>query len=174
MKLKIGDVVPGMAVTTIQGAAVSIPDPAARYVHLQFRRFAGCPVCNFHLLQLSRRHAEIRAAGIREVVFFHASGDEMLEYQARLPFDCVADPGKVHYRRFGVETSLFAPLHPAVLLNGARGVLAMGKFYRKAENGILGLPADFLINPQGVLRAVHYGTHADDQWGADELLRLAA
>ena len=40
-------------------------------------------------------------------------------------------------------------------------------------SGIFGLPADFLIESTGLLRAVHYGTHADDQWDAEELLRLA-
>lgn len=55
-----------------------------------------------------------------------------------------------------------------------RWVLASGRFYRKAENGITGLPADFLIDSGGSVVACKYGTHADDQWDADELLELAA
>jgi hypothetical protein len=78
-----------------------------------------------------------------------------------------------YYRQFGVETSFFAPLHPAVFWSGLRGVLTTGKFYKKAENGILGLPADFLIGPQGQVLASNYGVHAYDNWDADELLRLA-
>jgi peroxiredoxin len=174
MKLKPGDTVRAISVSTIHGKPVSIPDPAARYVHLQFRRFAGCPVCNFHLHSLSRRHADIEAAGIHEIAFFHSSSEEMLKYQGQLPFDCVADPGKMFYRQFGVETSLLAPLHPAVLWAGLRGVLATGKFYKKAENGILGLPADFLIGPSGEVLASHYGAHAYDNWDAEALLRMAA
>jgi peroxiredoxin len=173
MKLKPGDTVQAISATTIHGKQVSIPDSATRYVHLQFRRFAGCPVCNFHLHTLSKRHADIDAAGVHEIAFFHSSRDEMLKYQAELPFDCVADPSKKFYRQFGVETSLLAPLHPAVLWAGLRGVLAAGKFYKKAENGILGLPADFLIDPNGKILASHYGAHAYDNWDADELLRMA-
>ncbi len=173
MKLKAGDSLSPFSVTSLAGGAIAIPDPSVRLVHLQFRRFAGCPVCNFHLHTMARRHGEIAAAGIREVVFFHSSAEEMQAYQGRLPFDCVADPRKAHYRRLGVETSILAPLHPRVLWNGARGVLAMGRFYRRAENGIFGLPADFLIDPRGRVVAAHYGTHADDQWSVDELLRLA-
>lgn len=173
MKLKPGHAIPSMALNTIQGKPVTVPDTAARYVHLQFRRFAGCPVCNFHLHSLSRRSADIEAAGIREVVFFHSSVQEMLNHQAQLPFDCIADPGKKYYRQFGVETSLLAALHPAVFWAGLRGFLSTGKLYKKAENGVLGLPADFLIGPQGQVKALHYGTHAYDNWDADELLRLA-
>ncbi|RJF99195.1 peroxiredoxin-like family protein [Noviherbaspirillum saxi] len=173
MKLNSGDRVPNVSATTIHGKTVGIPDPASRYVHLQFRRFAGCPVCNFHLLGLRRRYSEIEAAGIHEIVVFHSSREEMLKYQAQLPFDCVADPTKKFYREFGVGTSRFAPLHPSVLWSGLRGILATGKFYNKAENGVFGLPADFLIAPDGTITASHYGKHADDNWGADELLRLA-
>lgn len=172
MKLRPGDTAPPLSATTIHGKTVEIPDPGARYVHLQFRRFAGCPVCNFHLRSLSLRSAEIEAKGIHEVVFFHSAREEMLRYQAELPFDCVADPTKAFYRRFGVETSLLAPLHPAVLWAGMRNVLATRRFYTRAENGILGLPADFLIEPTGRLVACRYGTHAYDNWDADELLRL--
>jgi hypothetical protein len=39
--------------------------------------------------------------------------------------------------------------------------------------GPLGLPADFLIAPDGSIKAAHYGRHADDQWTVDEMLALA-
>jgi peroxiredoxin len=172
MKLRVGDVVPAVSATTIHGKPVTIPDREVRWVHLQFRRFAGCPVCNFHLRSLSLRNPEIQAKGIHEIVFFHSAREEMLRYQAELPFDCVADPTKSFYRRFGVETSLLAPFHPAVLWAGMRNFLATRRLYTRAENGILGLPADFLIEPDGRVAACRYGTHAYDNWGADELLRL--
>jgi hypothetical protein len=112
----------GVAVTThelfdIHDKPVRIPDPE-RLVHLQFRRFAGCPICNLHMRSISRRHDEIVAAGVREVVVFHSSADAMREFQ--------------------------------------------------------GLPADFLIGPDGRVLAVKYGSHADDQWSVDELLDLAS
>jgi hypothetical protein len=36
--------------------------------------------------------------------------------------------------------------------------------------GLLGLPADFLIAPDGRIAALKYGQHAYDQWTVDELL----
>ena len=33
----------------------------------------------------------------------------------------------------------------------------------------LGKPADFLIGPDGTIRACKYGVHADDQWSVDEV-----
>jgi peroxiredoxin len=128
-------------------------------------------VCNFHLRSLGSQASEIAARGIHEIVFFHSSREELLKYQAELPFDCIADPQRSVYRQFGVGTSWRSHLHPAVLWVGVRYMLSTGRFYIKAENGSFGVPADFLIGSDGKIRACHYGVHAYDNWGANELLR---
>ncbi|NIH82487.1 peroxiredoxin-like family protein [Amycolatopsis viridis] len=159
----------------VTGERVPVPDPA-RLVHLQFRRFAGCPICNLHLRSIVQRHDEISAAGIREVVFFHSPADELREYD--LPFAVVADPGKRYYREFGVESGGRALLHPrtwGAILRGSALTL-VGRFRAPAarqEGGRLGLPADFLIDPSGRVLASKHGEHAYDQWSVDELLAHA-
>ncbi len=161
----------------VTGEQVRVPDPNA-LVHLQFRRFAGCPICNLHLQSVVARHDEITTAGIREVVFFHSPADELREHTAGLPFATIADPGKNYYRRFGVESSPRALLNPrtwgAMLRGGVR--TATGRFRRPTahqDGGHLGLPADFLVDTQGRVLAAKHGTHAYDQWSVDELLALA-
>jgi hypothetical protein len=42
------------------------------------------------------------------------------------------------------------------------------------HGGRSGLPADFLVAPDGTVVAHKYGSHAYDQWSVDELLKLAA
>ena len=172
-RLAAGDLAPPIDATSIRGDGVRIPNPSAGIVHLQFRRFAGCPICNLHLRELAAHADDIRARAIREVVVFHSSQAEMEPYQAALPFDCIADPGKALYRRYGVETSLLSVLHPAAMWAGLRGVLSSRRVSLTMENGVLGLPADFLIGPDGRIRAAHYGEHAYDNWDVDTLLDLA-
>jgi hypothetical protein len=163
---------------SVTGEQVLVPDPQ-RLVHLQFRRFAGCPICNLHLRSFVTRHDEIVRASIREVVFFHSSTTELAEHTADLPFATIADPDKVTYRRFGVEAGARALLDPrswpAIVRGGA--LTTLGRFRApslRPSGGRLGLPADFLIAPDGAVLAAHYGRHADDQWSVDELLRHAA
>lgn len=174
-KLAVGDSLPAREFMGIRGERVGIPDPG-RLVHLQFRRYAGCPVCHLHLRSVSARLDEIVAAGIREVVVFHSSVDALLEHQAALPFATIADPGRKLYAEFGVEVAPKAVLHPRTWAAAARGVLKQRR--PRAALGVgeshLGLPGDFLIAPDGRLLAVKYGTHADDQWSVDELLAHAA
>jgi peroxiredoxin len=168
------------ALTSIHGEALSIPLPD-RLVHLQFRRFAGCPLCNMHLQSFVRRHDEIAANGVREVVIFHSAVSELLHHEDHLPFTVVADPEKRLYREFGVEASWRALLDPRVWLpiistvfNSVREVVRHRRPIPpvKPAGGSLGLPADFLIAADGRVLAYKYGVHADDQWSVDEVLSL--
>ncbi|MGW4914637.1 peroxiredoxin-like family protein [Streptomyces sp. NPDC004270] len=177
-----GSAVPQRGLTTVSGDPVAVPDPD-RPVHLQFRRFAGCPVCNLHLRSVVRRHHEIAAAGVREVVVFHSSAEELRPHTADLPFAVVADPDKRLYREFGVEQSPRALLDPRAwgpivraVVSGAWHVVR-GREHLPSTSphgGRLGLPADFLIAPGGQVLAAKHGEHAYDQWSVDELLELAA
>jgi peroxiredoxin len=166
---------------TVSGGNVPVPHPD-HLIHLQFRRFAGCPVCNLHLRSIVMRLSDIEAAGIHEVVVFHSSADELRTYTADLPLDVVADPGRELYREFGVESSPRALLDPrgwpTIVRAVARELRAVRRREHPApptrpEGGSLGLPADFLIAPDGRVLAEKYGAHVDDQWSIDELLALA-
>ncbi|MEU2039084.1 peroxiredoxin-like family protein [Nocardia niwae] len=172
--------VPDRTLVTVSGAQIPVPDPD-RLTHLQFRRFAGCPVCNLHLRSIVTRHAEIAAAGIREVVVFHSSVAELRKYTAELPLDVIADPERKLYREFGVENSPRALLDPrgwpAILRGVAHDAYTALRRRQAApptapEGGSLGLPADFLIAPDGRMLAAKHGAHVYDQWSVDELLAL--
>ena len=180
-KMRPGEMIAARQLVTIHGEPVSLPGDN-QLVHLQFRRFAGCPVCNLHLHSVIQRHADIQAAGMREVVFFHSNADELLRHAADLPFAVIADPDKRLYAEFGVESSPRALLDWRVWLPIIRGVgrSLVGVIRKHAptpdanpHGGRLGLPADFLINNEGRVLACKYGEHAYDQWSVDELLRLA-
>ena len=163
---------------SVTGKSVPVPDPTAM-VHLQFRRFAGCPICNLHLQSFIARHAEIRAAGVQEVVFFHSPAAELAEHTADLPFATVADPDKIVYRAFGVENGVRALLDPRTWPAIVRGsALTLRGRSRppstRPTGGRLGLPADFLIAPDGTVLAAKYGAHADDQWSVADVLSHAA
>ena len=182
-RIAVGEVVTPRRLTSIHGRTFTIP-AEGRIVHLSFRRFAGCPVCNLHLHQVAARVEELVAADILEVVFFHSKAETMRDFQGDLPFDAIADPERRSYREFGVEritwaTAWRAASPPHVVKTairalswtrrrrGLRGSLGGG------EN-VLGLPAEFLIAADGTVLAAHYGRTVDDHWSVDEILERAA
>ena len=177
-----GDVLPSRELVAVSGERLPVPDEK-RWVHLQRRRFAGCPICHLHLRAFVRRQEEIAAAGVREVVVFHSPVSELAAHADGFPFPLVADPEKRLYRELGVESSLRALLDPRAFLPVLRAVTAgtlailTGSERPPAlfpSGGRLGLPGDFLIAPNGRVVACKYGEHADDQWSVDDVLRLAA
>lgn len=169
-RLKPGEIVPATTLESVTGGSIKLPDPS-RLIHLQFRRFVDCPICNTHIAQLRRRAHEIEAAGIREVIVFHSSAKSIRSYQKAAPFVLVGDPKKALYREFGVKASL-GFLSLKAVGAAVRGV-AHGHFGLRLAGGPAGLPADFLIAPSGQIKAAKYGTHAYDQWSVDELITLA-
>ncbi len=179
-QLSPGDTVARLDLTALSGQAIRVPDPR-RLVHLQFRRFAGCPICDLHLRDIARRHGELEAAGVLEVALFHSSAEALRPYAGELPFAVVPDPAKRLYARFGLEAAPRALTHPgawlpliqAVIYALANGLSGRPTPPHHAEGGRLGLPADLLIAPDGQILAASYGEHAADHWSVDELLALA-
>lgn len=168
---KAGDVVSARELVSYDDTRVAIP-PVTGWIHLQFRRFAGCPICSLHLARLNTRRAEIEAADIAEVVVFRSSNEALRSYHAEVPFPCVADPEGMLYEEFGVRSSPRSLLHPRALMTYVQGVSAAGSLLGSfSKDDHLGLPADFLVGPGGRLAAVHYGEHADDGWSVDDLLQ---
>lgn len=175
-RFAVGDVVPTRELATIHGEPVAIPDPH-RLVHLQFRRYSGCPVCSLHLRSFSLRHQELVEAGIREVVLFHSPVSTMLDFQGQLPFDVVADPGREVYDEFGVgNVSIGAALDPRSWRAAARALTAAESLRGPTGKGEehMGAPADFLIGPSGEILTVKYGKRVDDHWSVDEVLAQVA
>jgi hypothetical protein len=171
-------VLPARQLAAVSGERVTIPDPG-KFVHLQFARFAGCPICNLHTRSFVQRSGDISSAGIREIMVFHSTDKAIRKYEKDLPFTLIADPGKQLYRQFGVTSKLrglvhprMAPLWPGFLWNDLR--MLVGKQHVFApltpKGGLAGLPADFLIARDGTVIAAKYGKYAGDQWSVDELL----
>jgi peroxiredoxin len=181
-RAQVGDTFPTLELTATSGQPVTIPDPAGDFVHLQLRRFAGCPICNLHLRSIVTRHDEIRSHGIREVVVFHSTAAELAKHQADVPFPLIADPERELYRQLGVErgpSSLLSTRALRASIAGEATAFGSRRTKRgplgpiKPTGGRLGLPADFLIAPDGRIAALKYGQHAYDQWTVDELINHA-
>lgn len=152
---------------------VQVPDPI-RVVHLQFRRFAGCPICCLHLRSFAARHDEIVAAGVVEVAVFYSPAEDLRKVHTQLPFAVVPDPERRLYAEFGVGSSSRALLDPRAWVAIVRGIASGASSDPSAgqSDGSFGLPADFLVASSGRVLARKYGRYADDQWSVDELLAL--
>jgi peroxiredoxin len=174
-KHSVGAKVGAFTATDMMGAPVQIPATEAKFTHLQFRRFAGCPICNLHLRAVVQRKSEIANAGIREVIFFHSSAEALKPYESDLGLTVIPDPERKWYKAFGVEKSLGGLFHPKSIGAALKGLTGKGVVASlNLSEDHTGLPADILLDGTGIVRAVKYGENANDQWSVDQLLRLAS
>ena len=175
MRLTPGMQAPPFEATAITGATVSLRAFRGRTVLLKFYRFATCPVCNLHLHHFACDYAALEAAGIRAIVFFHSPHAKLVTTRRdEVPFPLVADPDKRMFRLYGVETGWRGMISPAVMRDYVRALCAgfpSGMF--TSDGGMLGNPADFLIDGDGRVVFARYGRHYADSLTAREVLERA-
>jgi len=170
---KVGDLFEARDLATLAGESIRVPVPN-RIVHLQFRRYAGCPICSLHLRSFVERHDEIVRAGVVEVVVFHSSAEDLRKVHTALPFAVIPDPERRLYAELGVGSSPRALLDPRAWAAIVRSIAARASADPGAgqRDGSFGLPADFLVESSGRIFACKHGRHADDQWSVEEMLAL--
>lgn len=176
-QLPSGATIPTRRLRAMSGNKVAVPATGI-WTHVQFLRFASCPICHLQLCSFADRYQEVADAGIAVVVLVCSPDNELRRYQPLLPFPVVADPDWVLYRDFGLDTGLGAIANPGTWWAAIRRAAAAlhrnhpdrARIRIHDRSTSLALPADFLINPEGTVVAAHYGHHAGDQWSVGHLL----
>jgi hypothetical protein len=172
-RIQVGDVLGMRELVTLRSERVQIPHPTD-LVHLQFAiRSRDAPSVTCTARSIARRHHELVAAGIREVAVFHSSVAGMQPRLRGAAFRRHRGPQetmlcRVRGRVKALRSADLAHAWGAAIL----GVIIGRSSKPKGEKG-LGLPADFLIAPDGRVLACKYGVHTTDQWSMDDLLSLA-
>ena len=116
--------------------------------------------------QFAAAHESFQAKDVAIVRVFHSP---MFALEAVFaddppPFPILADPERTAYRAYGVERSIRSLLHLSVLgrVKESRHEHLKPNWRDAIRDGFTGLPADFLVDAQGLLRRVHYGKDFTD------------
>ena len=132
---------------------------------LSFFRFAACPFCNLRIHQLVTRYAEF-GNNFTVIAIFDSSLDNLRRHATRhhAPFPILADPGNRYYREFGIEHSVGGVVRGAIgrLPSMLYAMFAKGYWPTSIGGRITTMPADFLVDEQRIIRAVHYGRDEGD------------
>lgn len=165
-KIVEGQAAPDFSVTDIDGKTHELGDYRGSYLLLTFYRFASCPLCNLRVSQVIKRKAEFEARGMSFLAVFHSPEEAIRRYVGRqgVPFPLIPDPRRELFRTYDVlEISWLKFLKAFVFRIGAVLKAYMkGFFVGSAEGGLAGMPADFLIGPDGNVISAYYGRDAGD------------
>lgn len=164
MRLQPGSPAPAFTTVDYQGNPVSLQALAGRKVLLSFYRYASCPFCNLRIHHLRQRSAEWQARGLDMVAVFQSPAASIRDYAVgeTVEFAIVPDPELQLYRRYGVESSWLAFAKSGLRAADLAKATAKGFLPGKVEGDMNRVPADFLIDEQGIVRVAFYGKDIGD------------
>ena len=174
-KLKVGDKVPDFETMDTNGDMVNLDNYKGEKVLLAFFRYAGCPVCNFRVHELIQNYDTIRSKGYRIIAVFESPNSTLQEYlsDTPVPFVMIGDPELTLYKKFRVEKSFWRTMGSAFQKQTNDAVKQGKKLFRKKykrDGTLTRLPAEFIIDENGVLKTVYYGTSIGDHLPLQEIL----
>lgn len=173
-RLRVGESVPELSGVDWRGDAVQLASFRGRRVWLAFFRYASCPLCNLRVRDMIARHEALSASGVQVVAVFQSPAESVARYVGRQepPFPLVCDPDEKLYARFGLEARLSAFVSPANLGRASQATAA-GFLPGTMEGTRTRIPADFLIDEEGVLADVYYGEIISDHIPFERVERFA-
>lgn len=177
MRRMVGDMAGNFRLPALDGSTFELSSLKGRPFMLSFFRFASCPFCNLRMHQLVKRRAELDSRfGI--VAVFDSSLDNLREHAERhhSPFPVLADSTGGAYALYGIEHSVAGMLKGMFLRMPTMLYAMFGKGYipRKIEGSMTTMPADFLVDANGVIRHANYGKDEGDHLPFADVKRFAS
>ena len=168
--LDINASAPLIEATDIFDREINLKDYRGKKVLVAFFRHAGCPFCNSRVHALEKKYKEWSDRGL-EMIFFFESTKEILQssrfHTSVSPIPLIADPNKVWYTKYGVENSVAKSIKGhltgffAAAFDAAKNKLPLHMM--AGDESINTIPAEFLVNEQGIARKVHYARGLRDR-----------
>ncbi|WP_163399942.1 peroxiredoxin-like family protein [Flavobacterium fluviatile] len=175
MKLTKGQKAPNFKTTDIWGNTVELLKNENQKTLLTFFRYAECALCNLRISELKARKNEFERKNIKLIAVFESPAESLKKMSKRHQFDfiIIADPGRKLYNLYNVNPS-WSKLIKTISIKGIKSVIEASKLgfspRAKIEGKMHQIPADFLINENGIMEIVHYGNSVVDHISLNEVL----
>ncbi len=174
--LKPEQKIPAFTLPSLDGSEFKLTDMSGKPYLLAFFRFASCPFCNIRLHKLIKRMHEL-PEGFTIVAVFESTLPELQRYaeKHKAPFPILADAGGVVHDQFGISTSWLGVLKGMIF---RLPTLLYAMFFKGYIPLTIGgrmhtMPADFLIDGNGVVREAYYGKDEGDHLDFEKIKEFA-
>lgn len=168
--LSNGTKAPEFTLTNVEGKEVKLSDFLGRKVLLSLFRDTSCPICNLRVHELMKHNDVFEDGNVQVISIFPSSVERIRKYTAKQEpsFELLANPDKDVYSTYEVMKS------PGRLI---KGVVRFGRMF-KAYSKFFSLrsittptiiPAEFIIDENGVIINAHYGSDFTDHMKMDEV-----
>ena len=165
MRRTPGEKVINIILPALDGGTFELDSLRGKRFMLSFLRFASCPFCNLRVHELVKRFKEF-GDGFTIVAIFDSPLENLREHAKKhqAPFPVLADEHNVFYEMYGIEHSIAGMLKgmltrmPSML----RAMFVKGYLPLVIKGSMTTMPADFLVDENGVIQTAYYGKDEGD------------
>ncbi|GIP26713.1 peroxiredoxin [Paenibacillus sp. J23TS9] len=180
-QLQHGDTAPFFQMTDQNNECITLEKYRGRKILLAFFRNSACALCNLRVHQFIQRYPEWQQQGMEVIALFESPEANLHRYvgQQNAPFSLIADPAAEIYKLYSVETSeakTKATLsQPGIHQKISDQVEAAGfKLTPEEGSNFNRIPAEFLIDEEGIVNVAYYGSLITDHLPFEIIERFAA
>ena len=175
MRLTADSKIKNIRLSAIDGSIFDSESIKGKPVLLSFFRFASCPFCNLRVNELVRRFDEF-SDNFTIIAIFDSPLDNLTRHTEghKAPFPILADEGNKYYKEYGIEHSFIGMLKgmffrmPTLFKGMFKGYVPL-----IIKGSMTTMPADFLIDREGIIQTAHYGKDEGDHLSFDEIKAFA-
>ena len=171
MRLTSGVKVKNIRLPAIDGSIFDTESVKGKPLMLSFLRFASCPFCNLRINELVRRFDEF-GNEFTIISVFDSPLDNLTRHAEghKAPFPILADENNKYYMEYGIEHSVLGMLK-GMFLRMPTLLKAMFKGYIPIiiKGSLTTMPADFLIDREGIIHLAYYGKDEGDHLPFDKV-----
>lgn len=176
-RMKVNDKAPTFTAIDVSGTKIDLEKYKGKKVFLAFFRYASCPVCNFRMHDILENYDQIKASGYEIIAVYESTNETLNEFlkDENVPFPIIGDSELVLYKKYRVEKSFWRTIGSVfdkkAANNKSKGKeLFKGKKLKKDGN-LTRIPADFLIDENGIITTAYYGTDIGDHLPLDQIIK---
>ena len=161
-KLMVGMPAPIFQTVDLFDQPINLADYRGRWLLLSFYRNAACAMCNLRVHKLIGKYAEYEQKGLDMLAVFESPCANLLQYVGKqdAPFPIIGDPEARLYDVYRIETSeekVKATMADASAGQRIEEAKAAGfELVEEVGSNFYRMPADFLIDPEGIIREAFY------------------
>jgi len=164
MKIAKGQQAPTFILTDISGKEFNLEKLKGKRYLLTFYRFASCPFCNLRLHNVNKEYNNYDK-NFEVVAVFDSKLKNLQRFTTRhqSPFPILADEDNRIHRMYQVEHSILG-VAKGILFRFPGLMLGMFKGYIpwRIKGDLTGMPADFLVDEDGIIQTAYYGNDEGD------------
>jgi peroxiredoxin Q/BCP len=178
-QLQPGDTAPLFHTVDHNANPISLERYRGRKVLLAFFRFSACALCNLRVHHFIKRYSQWQLQGLDVIALFESPEENLHTYVGKqnAPFSLVADPRALVYNMYGIEISeekVQATLSDTNIKNVVAEVEAAGfKLTPEEGSNFHRIPAEFLIDEEGIVQVAHYSLLITDNLPFETIDRFA-